>query len=419
MCFTPEMTELAGRRSLPGEGWADVLVVGAGIVGLATARALVLASPGLRVTVIDKEADIAAHQTGRNSNVVHSGIYYAPGSLKARYAIAGGAFLADYCVERGLPYLRTGKVIVATDEAERARLEALAARGRRHGLAVRELSAAQLREREPAVRAVAALLVESTAITDYRAVANAYRMDLEAVGAQLHLGAAVTAIVVRSSGVHVTTSAGARLGAGMLVNCAGLHSDRVARMAGDEPTAHILPFRGEYSELIPSRRDLVRSLIYPVPDPRFPFLGVHFTRGIDGGVHAGPNAVLAFAREGYSRWTTSPAEVAELARFRGTWALARRYWKTGLEEYTRSFSRRSMVHALQRLVPDLGMHDLVPAAAGVRAQAVGTDGALLDDFVITEGRHAVHVLNAPSPAATASQPIGAHVARLVLDRLRG
>jgi L-2-hydroxyglutarate oxidase len=398
---------------------SDVLIVGAGIVGLATARALTLAAPDLRVTVVDKEAGIAAHQTGRNSNVVHSGIYYAPGSLKARFALAGGRFLEAYCAERGLPYERTGKVIVATEDAERARLQALAERGRRHGLAVREISAAELAVREPAVRAVAAIVVPETAITDYRAVAQAYRSDIEAAGGQILLGAAVTGMHARPDGVLVSVAEGAarQLHARLLVNCAGLYSDVVARMAGDEPAARIVPFRGEYSELVPGRRHLVRSLVYPVPDPRFPFLGVHLTRGIDGGVHAGPNAVLALRREGYTRWSTTPAELAELARFRGTWALARRYWRTGLGEYARSFSRRAMVRALRRLVPELTVDDLVPAPSGVRAQAVGPDGALVDDFVITQGHRAVHVLNAPSPAATASQPIGEHVARLALTRL--
>jgi L-2-hydroxyglutarate oxidase len=398
----------------------DVLIIGAGIVGLATARALTAAAPQLRVTVLDKEPGIAAHQTGRNSNVVHSGIYYPPGSLKARFAIAGCQFLESYCAERGLPYERTGKVIVATDDAERPRLQALAERGRQHGLAIRDLSTAELAEREPAVRAVAAILVPETAITDYRAVAQEYRADVEAAGGQLALGAAVTQVDAREDGVVVNTRGAAETQwrPRLLVNCAGLHSDVIARMSGDEPAARIVPFRGEYSELVPGRRHLVRGLIYPVPDPRFPFLGVHFTRGVDGGVHAGPNAVLALRREGYTRWSTTPAELAELARYRGTWKLAQRYWKTGLEEYTRSFSRRAMVRALQRLVPEITVDDLVPAPAGVRAQAVGPDGALLDDFVISEGRRAVHVLNAPSPAATASQPIGEHVAQLALGRLQ-
>ncbi len=394
-----------------------VVVVGAGIVGLATARALLAQTPGLRVTVVDKEARIAAHQTGRNSNVVHSGIYYRPGSLKARYAIDGGRALQAYCAERDLPFRTTGKVIVATADDERPALAALAERGRGHGLAVRELSAAELAEREPHVKAVAALFVPSTAITDFPAVAAAYRADIEAAGGRLQLGSAVTGVRTSASEVVISTADGAALPAQLLINCAGLFSDRVAALAGDVPPAHILPFRGEYYELAPQRRGLVNTLIYPVPDPRFPFLGVHFTKGIDGGVHVGPNAVLALRREGYHRWSSSPSELAELARFRGTWALARRYWRTGLGEYTRSLSRRAFVHALQRLVPEVSAADLVPAAAGVRAQAVGRDGTLLDDFVISEGPHAVHVLNAPSPAATASLPIGSHVAGLARARL--
>ncbi len=395
----------------------DVLVVGAGIIGLSTARALLTASPGVRLTILEKETAIAAHQSGRNSNVVHSGIYYRPGSLKARYAIEGGQALGAYCAERDLPFQTTGKVIVATVDGERPALAALAERGRGHGLAVREMSAAELAEREPYVKAVAALEVASTAITDFSAVAAGYRADVEAAGGTLRLGSAVAGIRTTADGVVVTTADGAEVAGRVLVNCAGLFSDRIAALAGDIPPAHILPFRGEYYELVPQRRGLVNGLIYPVPDPRFPFLGVHLTRGVDGGVHAGPNAVLALRREGYRRWSTSPAELADLARFRGTWALTRRYWRTGVGEYQRSLWRPAFVRALQRLVPDLTAADLLPAAAGVRAQAVGRDGALLDDFVISEGPHAVHVLNAPSPAATASLPIGRHVAGLVLERL--
>ncbi len=395
----------------------DVVIVGAGIVGLATARALLAQSPDLRVTIVDKEARIAAHQTGRNSNVVHSGIYYRPGSLKAQYAIQGGRELAAYCAERDLPFQTTGKVIVATAEDERPALAALAERGRGHGLAVAQLSAAELAEREPHVQALAALFVPSTAITDFPAVAAAYRADVEAGGGRLQLGSAVTGIRTTANEVRVSTAAGAELAARLLVNCAGLFSDRVAALAGDSSPAHILPFRGEYYELVPERRGLVQTLIYPVPDPRFPFLGVHLTKGIDGGVHAGPNAVLALRREGYRRWSTTPSELGDLARFRGTWALAGRYWRTGLGEYARSLSRGAFVRALQRLVPAVTAADLMPADPGVRAQAVARDGTLLDDFVISEGPHAVHVLNAPSPAATASLPIGSHVARLALARL--
>ena len=396
---------------------ADVVIVGAGIVGLSTARALLAQLPDLRVVVVEKETGIAAHQTGRNSNVVHSGIYYPPGSLKAKYAIEGGRALEAYCGERGLPFATTGKVIVATEESERPALQALAKRGREHGLAVRELSPAELAEREPHVRALAALLVPSTAVTDFPAVAQAYRADIEAAGGRLRLGSAVTAIRTTASEVVVSTADGSSTPARLLVNCAGLQSDRIAELAGDIPPAQILPFRGEYYELVPERRELVRALVYPVPDPRFPFLGVHLTRGVEGGVHAGPNAVLALRREGYRRWSSTPSELAELTRFRGTWALARRYWRTGASEYGRSLWRPAFVRALQRLVPELTAADLLPSAPGVRAQAVGRDGVLLDDFLISEGPHAVHVLNAPSPAATASLPIGAHVARLVVARL--
>jgi L-2-hydroxyglutarate oxidase len=396
---------------------ADIVVIGAGIVGLSTARALLAASPQLRIVVVEKEAGIAAHQTGRNSNVVHSGIYYPPGSLKAKYAIEGGRALEAYCGERGLPFATTGKVIVATQDRQLPGLAALAERGREHGLAVRELTPAELAEREPHVKAEGALLVPSTAVTDFPAVARAYRDDVEAGGGQLWLGSGVSGIAATAGEVVVTTENGRSAAARILVNCAGLQSDRIAVLAGDIPPAQILPFRGEYYELVPQRRELVRALVYPVPDPRFPFLGVHLTRGVDGGVHAGPNAVLALRREGYRRWSSTPSELAELARFRGTWALARRYWRTGMGEYGRSLWRPAFVRALQQLVPELRAEDLIPSAPGVRAQAVGRDGALLDDFLISEGPHAVHVLNAPSPAATASLPIGAHIARLVLARL--
>ncbi len=404
--------------SLPGGAPPRVVIVGAGIVGLSTARSLLAAQPRLQVTVLDKEAGIAAHQTGRNSNVVHSGIYYPPGSLKARYAIAGSRALAAYCAERALPYEATGKVIVATRDDERPRLSALAARGREHGLAVRELTKEELAEREPAVSAVAALLVPETGITDFRAVAAAYRADVERDGGTVITGARVVGLGRASSGTMVTTADEREFRADLVVNCAGLYSDRIARLAGDPAPAQIVPFRGEYYELAPTSRGLVRALIYPVPDPRLPFLGVHLTRGVDGGVHAGPNAVLALRREGYTRFAASRAELGELARYPGARLLARRYWRTGMGEYVRSFSLHAFARALQRLVPAVTARDLVPSAAGVRAQAVGSDGALIDDFLIVEGPHAVHVLNAPSPAATASLPIGEHVARLVLARLR-
>jgi L-2-hydroxyglutarate oxidase len=395
----------------------DVVVIGGGIIGLATARAVLRAAPWCRLAVLDKEASVASHQSGRNSNVIHSGIYYPPGSLKAQFAIAGGRALATYCAERGLPYQRTGKVIVATVDDERPALAALAARGREHGLKIRPLTPGELAKREPHVRAAAAIHVASTAVTDFHAVAAAYRTDVEAAGGQVLTRAHVTGVETRGRGLSVTTADGREFRSSLLVNCAGLYSDRIARLAGDTPAAQIVPFRGEYYELVPARRELVHGLVYPVPDARFPFLGVHFTRGIDGGVHAGPNAVLALSREGYGRWSVSPTDLSELVRYRGTWAMASRYWRTGLGEYTRSLSRHAFVTALRQLVPELTTADLMPAPAGVRAQAVGRDGTLVDDFLITESRHAVHVLNAPSPAATASIPIGKHVARLVRARL--
>ncbi len=395
----------------------DVLVVGGGIVGLATARALVQGRPGLHVVLLEKEQHLATHQTGRNSGVVDSGIYYAPGSLKARYAKEGLEFLQRYCPDRGIAYEQCGKVIVASDPSQVTRLDALERRAADNGIPVERLDRAALAEREPHAAGVAALLVRSTGIVDYVGVCAAYRADAEAGGAEVVTGAEVLGVEDDGANVTVTTSGGEERTAGMLVNCAGLHSDRVARLAGLTPRARILPFRGEYYELRPERRHLVRQLIYPVPDPAFPFLGVHFTRDVHGGVHAGPNAVLALAREGYSLGSFSRRDVAEIARYSGFWHLARRHWRTGAGEYRRSLLRAAFVAGLQQLVPEVQAQDLVPAPAGVRAQAVLPDGSLVDDFLIDETPRGLHVLNAPSPAATASMPIGADLAARALAKI--
>ncbi len=397
---------------------ADVLVVGGGIVGLATARALVMARPGLRVLLLEKEAALATHQTGRNSGVVHSGIYYTPGSLKARYAKQGLEFLSTYCRERGIAFEQCGKVIVATEDDELARLDALQGRAAENGIPVQRLDAAGLREREPHAAGLAALLVGSTAIVDYVDVCSHYRRDAEAGGAEVVTGADVVGLHEGEAGVRVQTRSGAGHAARLLINCAGLHSDRIARLAGLEPRARILPFRGEYYQLTAARRGLVHGLIYPVPDPSFPFLGVHLTKDVHGGVHAGPNAVLAFAREGYTLGSANSRDLAEIARFPGFWRLARKHWQTGAGEYRRSLMRSAFVRGLQRLVPEVQAEDLVAAPAGVRAQAVLPDGTLVDDFLIEESARCLHVLNAPSPAATASMPIGGELARRALARLR-
>ncbi|WP_263104185.1 L-2-hydroxyglutarate oxidase [Kitasatospora sp. DSM 101779] len=402
----------------------DVLVVGGGIVGLSTAYALTRAQPGLQVAVVEKEPGLAAHQTGRNSGVIHSGVYYRPGSLKARYATGGAAEMVEFCREQGIPYEVTGKLIVATSAEELPRLAALAERGRANGIPVTELDAAGIAGYEPEVRGVAGLHVGTTGICDFPAVARRYAELAGQKGAVLHTGTELRAVARRADGVTVQTSAG-EVRCGVLVNCAGLHSDRVARLAGDDPGVRIVPFRGEYYELAEHRRGLVRGLVYPVPDPAFPFLGVHLTRGVHGDVHVGPNAVPALAREGYDWRTVRLRDLAGTAAFPGTWRIARRHWRYELGELHRSLSRRAFTAAVQRLLPAVRAEDLVPAAAGVRAQAVARDGSLLDDFAFAgfdpddpaSARRTVHVLNAPSPAATASLPIGREVARRALAAL--
>jgi L-2-hydroxyglutarate oxidase LhgO len=392
-------------------------VVGAGIVGLASALKLLEYRPGLRLVVVDKEREVAVHQTGHNSGVVHSGVYYRPGSMKATLCRSGADELAAYCSDRGLPFDRAGKVIVATTPAERPRLDDLLARGTANGVpGLRRISRDELRELEPHAAGVAALHSPATAIVDFTAIARAFADDVRAGGGEVRLGCGVTAIRQEGDGVVVETTGGA-VHARCLVNCAGLYSDRVARMAGLRPSVQIVPFRGEYHELLPSARGLVRNLIYPVPDPAFPFLGVHLTRTVHGGVEAGPNAVLALAREGYSWNRIDLRDVQEMARFAGLRSLARTYWRTGAYEMWRSLSRRAFVRSLQALVPDLTEQSIRRAGAGVRAQAVDASGNLVDDFVIQEGPRSLHVLNAPSPAATASLAIGAHIARLTLNRL--
>ncbi|QFR97803.1 L-2-hydroxyglutarate oxidase [Streptomyces tsukubensis] len=397
----------------------DVLVIGGGIVGLSTAYAITRAVPGARVTVLEKERRPAAHQTGRNSGVIHSGIYYRPGTLKARYATQGAAEMVTFCAARGIPHAVPGKLIVATGRAELPRLHALAQRGRENGIEVRELGPSQIGTYEPEVTGLAALRVAATGVCDFTAVAR--RLAAES-GADIRYGARVARVSRRPGlGVAVRVERAGRAGAGgvvrgrVLVNCAGLHSDRIARLTGDDPGTQIVPFRGEYYEL--ARPGLVRGLVYPVPDPDFPFLGVHLTRGVDGSVHVGPNAVPALAREGYGWSTVSPAELAGTLTWPGSWRIAARHWRYGAGELRRSVSKRAFTEAVRRLLPAVREDDLVPAPAGVRAQAVLRDGTLADDFLIREGPATVHVLNAPSPAATASLPIGREVARRALTML--
>jgi L-2-hydroxyglutarate oxidase len=384
-----------------------VVVVGGGILGLAVARAV--RADGERVTVCEKEPVWAAHQTGRNSGVIHSGLYYKPGGLKARLCVAGAASMAAYARERGVPCEIGGKLVIATDHAELPALAELERRGIANRVPVRRLDAQQARRYEPEVRCVAALRVESTGIVDYAAVSRAMAAELADDDVELRPGSEVLGVHVDGTGVRVQTAT-AELRADALVNCAGLHSDRVARLAGLTPAARIVPFRGEYFELTPDAAARVRGLIYPVPDPAFPFLGVHLTRGIDGHVHAGPNAVLALRREGYRWRDASLRDLGEVLGYPGFWRLAARHLRTGVAELARSASRRTFAADLSRLVPGIRAADLVRAPAGVRAQAVGADGALLDDFVVQAAPRQVHVLNAPSPAATSALEIARHVA---------
>jgi (S)-2-hydroxyglutarate dehydrogenase len=390
----------------------DCAIIGGGIVGLSVAFHLTKCQPGLRLVVLEKESHLASHQTGRNSGVIHSGIYYTPGSLKARYATAGNHSLIAFCREHGIEHDICGKVIVATEPEEVPCLEILYQRGLQNGIAVTRLTPDEVREKEPHVSCVAGLAVPSTGIVDYREVCNCLAELIAADGGILCTGTEVSEIKTYNAG-HVVETTGEEVETRFLVNCAGLQSDRLARRAGVTLDARITPFRGEYFELIPEKRHLVRSLIYPVPDPQFPFLGVHFTKMIDGSVHAGPNAVLALKREGYHKSDFDLTDTLETLRYPGFWRLARKHYKEGFAEMYRSWSKRAFVRSLQRLVPEVSVDDLVPAKAGVRAQALLPSGVLVNDFLIARARHALHVCNAPSPAATASLEIGKEVVRQI------
>lgn len=393
----------------------DVGIVGGGIVGLATALALTERNIS-RVLVLEAEERLAQHQTGHNSGVIHSGLYYKPGSLKAKNCVAGREAMYRFCVEHGVPHETCGKIVVATSFSELPALEELERRGQANGLVgLRRLRPDEISEREPYAQGVAALYVPQTGIVDFVAVAHRYAELVRERGGDIQLGARVLGVSLRSDGLTLITSRGEWF-CRFLVNCAGLQCDRVARMCGVEPEVRIIPFRGEYYELIPERRHLVRHLIYPVPDARFPFLGVHLTRTIHGSVEAGPNAVLAFRREGYSRLSFSAKDLFETITYPGFWRMVARYGRTGVEEFYRSWSRRAFVRALQRLVPSLRKEDVRPGGAGVRAQAVSRDGRLVDDFRLLEAERMVHVLNAPSPAATASLSIGQTIAERVRAR---
>ncbi len=383
----------------------DCIIVGGGIVGLATAYSLITREPGLRLLVLEKDSTLAAHQTGRNSGVIHSGIYYKPGSYKARFARAGSRSMVAFCRQHDIPHEVCGKVIVATQEKELPLLEKLFQRGLENELPVTKLDAGQVAEIEPHVRCRAGIKVPTTGIVDYKRVCARLSGLVAEGGGEVRTGVEVTAIKALGTSHIVKTTAG-DFETGFVVNCAGLHSDRVARKAGLQPKAKIIPFRGEYYELVPNRRHLVKTLIYPVPNPGFPFLGVHFTKMIDGSVHAGPNAVLAFKREGYHKTDFSLRDSWETLTYVGFWKLACKNMGEGWMEMRRSFSKKLFVKSLQGLIPEVTEADVVPTHAGIRAQALLPDGGLVDDFFFVEEQRAIHVCNAPSPAATASLEIG-------------
>jgi L-2-hydroxyglutarate oxidase LhgO len=389
-------------------------VVGGGIVGLAVARRLLEQLPGSTVTVLEKEAVVGSHQTGHNSGVVHAGVYYPPGSLKARLCTAGRARMQGYCRDRGLPYDECGKLVVALMDSERDRLAEIFRRAVANGVpGVRMVDGAEISELEPHAVGVAALYSPHTAIVDFSAVARSYAADVVAAGGEVRTSVEVVGAAERPDGVTVATTAG-EVAVDQLVVCAGLYADRVAELFGDDPNPRIVPFRGEYHRLRPEARHLVRGLIYPVPDPRYPFLGIHLTRRYDGEVLVGPNAVLALAREGYRRRDVRLRDVRDTVAWPGFRRMARQHWRTGLVEYGHSLSKRAFVRQAQRYVPALRPADVVPAAAGVRAQAVSRAGELADDFVLNHRGRVLHVRNAPSPAATSSLAIAEYVVSALL-----
>ncbi|PTM93397.1 L-2-hydroxyglutarate oxidase [Mycoplana dimorpha] len=392
----------------------DYCVIGGGIVGLATAMALQEREPGARLVVLEKEAGLARHQSGHNSGVIHAGIYYQPGSLKARLCRAGAEATKAFCTEYRIPFETCGKLVVATSPAELRRMEALEERAGQNGIDVRRLDRAELNRAEPAVSGLGALLVPATGIVDYAKVCAAMAARILERGGTIRTGARVTAICEDERGVRLAAGVDT-LRAGRLVACAGLQSDRIALMAGVPIEHRIVPFRGEYYTLPPARAKIVRHLIYPVPDPDLPFLGIHLTRTIDGGVTVGPNAVLGLSREGYAKGSARPGDMADMAAFAGFWRMACRNWRSALSEFGNSVSRSRYLKECRKYWPELGIADLGRPGAGIRAQAVMRDGTLVHDFLFKETDRMLHVCNAPSPAATSSIPIG----RMIVDRLLG
>jgi (S)-2-hydroxyglutarate dehydrogenase len=395
---------------------AELLIIGAGIVGLATALEATRCFPALRIVVVEKEQHVAAHQTGHNSGVIHSGLYYKTGSLKARNCVAGAASMKRFCQENSVPFDECGKLVVATTAEEVPRLEALHERGKANGVPrLRMMQPEEFREIEPHCAGLRALQVPSTGIVDYTAVAQKYAELIRNAGGEIVLGAKVVGLRGDGNGNVVETTAGT-FRSRYVINCAGLYSDTVTRMAGVETNLEIVPFRGEYYDIRPERRHLVRNLIYPVPDPRFPFLGVHFTRRINGSVDAGPNAVLAFRREGYRGASPDLGEAMEMLRFPGVRKMAAKYWRKGLAEQYRAWVKSAFTKELQKMVPELTESDLVPGGSGVRAQAVDVQGNLVDDFYFVHSGSMIHVCNVPSPAATASLEIGKEIVAMMTER---
>jgi L-2-hydroxyglutarate oxidase len=389
-----------------------VVVIGGGIVGLATAYTLTSKLPGHRIVVIEKESELLLHQSGHNSGVMHTGIYYAPGSLKAKNCSQGKRMLEEFCKERGVPFEICGKLIIATEEWELPALQKVYERGVANGVSCELVGPERMREIEPAVQGIRGIHVPHAGIINYVAVGQAYADIIRERGGEIRLNSGLLSAQRQGSMWTLETASGV-ISANLVINCAGLHSDKVAALMGSEPSARIVPFRGEYYELRPEAQHLCRNLIYPVPDPEYPFLGVHFTRMIGGGVECGPNAVLALAREGYRHTSINPGELAEMLSYGGFWRFAVKHWKTGLSEFRRSLSPVLFAASLQRLVPAITVQDLIPASAGVRAQALQATGKLVDDFLILEAPGVVHVLNAPSPAATSSLSIGLTICEYV------
>ena len=393
----------------------DFAIIGGGIVGLASGMALGKRYPNAQILVLEKESNWAYHQTGNNSGVIHSGIYYKPGSFKAKFCRDGSRTMVEFCQQYGIDYEVCGKVIVATEVGQLSVLENLYKRGLENGLNVTKISAEEVKEVEPHVSCKAGLRVPTTGIVNYKQVCQKYADIIKSQGGELRLNTKVEKIRATSTGQVLETNNGS-FETRFVINCAGLHSDRVAKLGAVDPQAKIVPFRGEYYELVPEKRYLVKTLIYPVPNPAFPFLGVHFTRMIDGSVHAGPNAVLSLKREGYKKTDFDLRDFAEVMSYPGFWKLAGKHADEGIQEIIRSFSKAAFVRSLQKLIPEVQAQDLVPTHAGVRAQALMSDGKLVDDFLIVQGKNATHVCNAPSPAATSSLEIGKAIALAIPEQ---